>query len=236
VCRSKSVCGSEAFHLEGLSEPLIYIFWAFLKAKVSQTAELYPRMGPNTIGEIPGSNPMWYALYTRHQHEKIVAKALASKEYAVFLPLYTALHRWGSRTKLLSLPLLPGYVFVQGPVNRWLPILTVIGVHSVVGFGGKPAAIPRPEIEALRRLVEGPLKAEPHPFIKSGDRVRLKAGPLQGLEGVLLRKKNLCKLLLSVEMLERSVAVEVDASMVERVHVPKPGLATRWPVAHSPAY
>ena len=95
--------------------------------------------------------------------------------------------------------------------------------------------IPRPEIEAIRRVVESPLKAEPHPFIKCGDRVRIKAGPLQGLEGVLLRKKNLCKLLLSVEMLERSVAVEVDAFMVERVYASKPRLAPLWLPTNAPA-
>ena len=86
--------------------------------------------------------------------------------------------------------------------------------------------IPDSEIEAIRRMVGSPLKAEPHPFLKCGDRVRLRAGPLQGLEGILLRKRSVWKLLVSVEMLQRSVAVEVDASMVERVSTPKAELAT----------
>jgi transcription antitermination factor NusG len=95
--------------------------------------------------------------------------------------------------------------------------------------------IPRSEIEAIRRVVESPVKAQPHPFLKSGDRVRVTAGPLQGLEGILLRKKNLWKLVLSVEILQRSVAVEVDAIMVERVYVPKPGFAPGWLPTSAPA-
>jgi transcription antitermination factor NusG len=167
----------------------------------------------------------WHALYTRHQHEKTVARLLAGKGFETFLPLYSALHRWKNGVKQLSVPLFPGYVFLRGPLERWLPVLTTPGIHTVVGFGGKPAMIPRSEIEAIRRVVESSVRAEPHPFIRCGDRVRIKSGPLQGLEGVLLRKKGQWKLLLSVEMLERSVAVEVDVTAVESV--------TRRDTAHS---
>ena len=185
--------------------------------------------------EEPNVEPGWYALYTRHQHEGNVARALASKGFEVFLPLYSADHRWKDRVKHLSLPLFPCYVFLRGPCERWQAILTTPGFHTVVGFGGRPAMIPRSEIEAIRRVVESPLKAEPHPFLKSGDWVRVIAGPLEGLEGILLRKKNLWKLVLSVEILQRSVAVEVDAIMVERVYVPKPGFAPRWLPTSVPA-
>ena len=159
----------------------------------------------------------WYALYTRHQHEKRVHQVLTGKGFEAFLPLYTAAHQWKDRVKRVSLPLFPCYVFLQGPLPLWLPILTTPGVHSVVGFGGQPASISRAEIEALRRVVDSSVKAEPHPFLRCGDRVRVTAGPLRGLEGILLRKKNWCRLLLSVEMLQRSVAVEVDAALVERI-------------------
>ena len=179
--------------------------------------------------------PGWYAIHTRHQHEKTVARLLDGKGFETFLPLYSAVHRWKTGVKELSLPLFSCYVFLRGPLDRWLPVLTTPGIHTVVGFGGKPAMIPRSEIEAVRRVVESSIKAEPHPFIKCGDRVRIKAGPLQGLEGVLLRKKNLWKLLLSVEMLERSVAVEVDAYMVERVNAPKPRFAPYWLPTNVPA-
>jgi transcription antitermination factor NusG len=167
-------------------------------------------------------NSSWYALHTRHQHEKNVARALSGKGFEVFLPLYTAVHRWKDRDKQLSLPLFPCYVFLYCPLERWLPILTTPGVHSVLGFGGRKSMVPFSEIEAVRRIVGSPLKPEPHPFLKCGDWVRVKAGPLQGVEGMLLRKRNIWKLVVSVELLQRSVAVEVDASTVERVWTRKP--------------
>ena len=170
----------------------------------------------------------WYALYTRHQHEKRVHQILTGKGLEAFLPLYTTAHQWKDRVKRVSLPLFPCYVFLRGPFLQWLPVLTTPGIHSVVGFGGQPASISPSEIEAIRRVVESPIQAEPHPFLRCGDRVRVTAGPLRGLEGILVRKKNWCKLLLSVEMLQRSVAVEVDVAMVQRVggrgQVLEPGL------------
>jgi transcription antitermination factor NusG len=191
---------------------------------------------PKTPAEALELSFFWYAVYTRHQHEKTVARLLGGRGIETFLPLYTAVRLWKNGVKQLSLPLFPCYVFLRGPLDRWLPILTTPGVHTVVGFGGRPAMIPRSEIEAIRRVVESSVKAEPHPFIKCGDRVRIKVGPLQGLEGILLRKKNQWKLLLSVEMLERSVAVEVDAAIVERVYAPKPRLAPRWLPTNAPAH
>jgi transcription antitermination factor NusG len=161
----------------------------------------------------------WYALYTRHQHEKNVVCSLSGKGFEVFLPLYTAIHRWKDRDKKLSLPLFPCYVFLQNPSERWQSILATPGVYSVVGFAKRPATISSVEIEAIKRAVGSCLKLEPHPFLRCGDRVRLTAGPLAGLDGLLLRKKGTYKMLVSVEMLQRSVAVEVDASMVERVGV-----------------
>ena len=159
----------------------------------------------------------WYALHTRHQHEKCVHRILTGKGLEAFLPLYATAHHWKDRVKRVSLPLFPCYVFLRGPLVHWLPVLTTPGVHNVVGFGGEPASISSAEIEAIRMVVESSVKAEPHPFLKCGDRVRVTAGPLRGLEGILLRKKNWCKLLLSVEMLQRSVAVEIDVAMVQRI-------------------
>ena len=98
-----------------------------------------------------------------------------------------------------------------------LSIVTTPGVHSLVCWSGRPADIPPGEIEAVRRLVESPLQVEPHPFLKCGDLVRIKSGPLEGIEGILVRKTRGYRLVLSVEMLSRSAAVEVDVSMVERV-------------------
>ena len=165
----------------------------------------------------PAPHHGWYALYTRHQHEKIVQRILTGKGFEAFLPLYTAAHHWKDRIKRVSLPLFPCYVLLRGPLDHWLPVLTTPGVHTVVGFGGHPASIAWTEVEAIRRVVESTVKVEPHPFLKCGDRVRVIAGALQGLEGILVRKKNWWKLLLSVEMLQRSVAVEIDVALVQRV-------------------
>lgn len=162
-------------------------------------------------------NGSWYALYTRHQHEKTVADILSKKGFEVFLPLYPTVHRWKDRNKHLSLPLYPSYVFLHGGLDRRLQIVSTPGVLSFVGTAGRAGVIPQTEIDAVRRLVESSLRVEPHPFLKCGDWVRVKFGPLEGIEGVLVRKKNSCRLVLSVELLEKSVAVEVDVCMVELV-------------------
>jgi len=146
----------------------------------------------------------WHALYTRHQHERLVAQALAGKGFDVFLPQYRAIHLWKDRRKELDLPLFPNYVFIQGGLDRMLNIMTTPGVHSLVAWGGRPADIPQREIDAVRRLIESPLRIEPYPFLNCGDRVRIKSGPLEGIEGILVRNKSAYRLVLSVEMLSRS--------------------------------
>jgi transcription antitermination factor NusG len=158
----------------------------------------------------------WYALHTRHQHEKTVASLLSGKGLQIFLPLYSVVHRWKDRDKELLLPLYPGYVFLRDRLDRRLQILTTPGVHSIVGAAGCPEAIPEFEMDAIRRVIENSMEVEPNPFLRRGDRVRVTHGPLEGIEGILLRKKNAFRLVLSVEMLMKSVAVEIDASMVER--------------------
>jgi transcription antitermination factor NusG len=159
----------------------------------------------------------WHALYTRHQYEKLVAQALSAKGFEVFLPQYRTIHRWKDRRKELMLPLFPSYVFIQGGFDRMLSIFTTPGVHSFVSWGGRPAEIPQEQIDAVRRLVQSPLRFEPHPFLKCGDWVRIKSGPLAGIEGVLVRTKSAYRLVLSVEILAQSASVEVDISAVERI-------------------
>jgi len=159
----------------------------------------------------------WYAMYTRHQHEKTVARILSDKGHETFLPLYCVAHRWKDRTKLLQLPLFPCYVFFRGGLDRQQQILRTPGVFSIVAWSGRPAEIPANEIEGIRRLVESSLQIEPHPFLQCGDRVRVTSGPLHGLEGILIRKKSVFRLVISVEMLGRSAAVEIDAVNVHRM-------------------
>lgn len=153
----------------------------------------------------------WCAVYTRHQHEKTVSDMLAAKGFEVFLPLYESTRRWKDRRKVLSLPLFPCYVFVRGAIERRLPVLTTPGVHMIISRGERVATVPENEIDAIRRTVEGHFRVEPHPFLRCGERVRVVRGSLDGVEGVLTRKKNLYRLVISVEMLAQSVAVEVDA-------------------------
>ena len=169
----------------------------------------------------------WHALYTRHQHEKVVAQALSGKGFEVFLPQYRTVHRWKDREKELLLPLFPNYVFIHGGLDRMLALVTTPGIHSLVSWGGRPATIPWEEIEAVRRLVESAYLIEPHPFLKCGDRVRIKSGPLEGIEGILVRKTRGYRLVLSVEMLSRSASVEVDTSMVERLSSGDPNRVAR---------
>jgi transcription antitermination factor NusG len=159
----------------------------------------------------------WWVLYTRHQHEKTVAEILSAKDFEVFLPLYESVRRWKDRKKLLTLPLFPCYVFVRGGLDRRLQVVTTPGIHTILFHGEKVAIVPEAEIEAIRRAVEGSFRVEPHPFLKCGERVRVTRGSLEGVEGILIRKKNLYRLVLSVDMMAQSVAVEIDATDVEPV-------------------
>lgn len=136
---------------------------------------------------------------------------LEAKGFEVFLPLYESTRRWKDRRKILSLPLFPCYVFVRGAHERRLPVLTTPGVHMIISRGERIATVPEEEIEAIRRTIDGQLSVEPHPFLRCGERVRVVRGSLEGVEGILTRKKNLFRLVLSVDMLAQAVSVEIDA-------------------------
>jgi len=161
----------------------------------------------------------WWALYTRHQCEKMVAETLACKRFEVFLPLYASIRRWTDRQKTLFLPIFPGYVFVRGGLDRRLEVVMTPGVQTILFYGEQVADIPETEIHNIRRMVEGPYRVEPHPYLQCGEKVRITRGSLKGIEGVLVRKKNLCRIVLSMDILHQSVAVEVDASDVEPVNL-----------------
>jgi len=152
----------------------------------------------------------------------------------IFLPLYTSAHRWKDRTKLVSLPLFPCYVFLRGGLDRRLDIVTTPGFHALVATAGQPAAIPPDEIEAIRRAVGSGAQVNPYPFLKCGERVRVKCGPLTGVEGILVRMKNQCRLVVSVEMLGKAVAVEIDAFLLEKVSENRPNVRVTDPTVVSP--
>jgi len=171
----------------------------------------------------------WYAVYTRHQHEKSVAEILTIKGFDALLPLYQVRRRWQDRVKLISMPLFPCYVFVKGGLERRLDIVTTPGIHALVSNAGQPAPIPAAEIDAIQRAVESGCRVEPHPLLKCGAWVRVKRGPLEGVEGILERKKSLHRLVLSVEMLGKAVAVEVDGFQVERLSRDRRSLSFSYP-------
>ena len=160
------------------------------------------------------STERWWAIYTRHQHEKSVAEILEAKGCEVFLPLYDEIRRWKDRKMKVSLPLFPCYVFMRSEPARRLHVVTTPGVHEIVRRGDQFAEMAGDEIQALQRAMQGPYRLEPHPFLKCGEWVRVTRGALQGVEGILVRKKNLCRLVLSVNLLARAAAVEVDAADV----------------------
>lgn len=167
------------------------------------------------------SDSSWYALYTRHQHEKMVDQVLTNKGFSTFLPLHATTHNWKDRTKSLTLPLFPCYVFLKGGIERRLQILTTPGIYGLVSSAGQPAAIPEIEIEGIRRVVESGARVEAHPYLKCGNWVRVKSGPLTGIEGILVRKKNIFRLVLSVQILGTAAAIEVAASQIEEVNGPR---------------
>ena len=165
-------------------------------------------------GLLPDSflEPRWYAAYTCAQHEKRVAAELGMREVEHFLPLYSSVRRWKDRRVTLELPLFPGYVFVRLALRERLRVVQIPSVVRLVGFNGLPTALPDEEMEILRKGICQSLRAEPHPFLTVGRRVRIIRGPFAGLEGVLKRKKSGMRVVVSLELIQRSVAVDVDAT------------------------
>lgn len=151
----------------------------------------------------------WYALRVRSNREKVVQSALRGKGYTEFLPLYRQVSRWSDRTRQIERPLFPGYVFGRFDVNHRLPILTISGVAQIVGSGSTPLAVDDDELQAIKCFVASGLPVEPWPYLREGQPVLVERGPLAGLEGILLRSKGQDNLVVSLSLLQRSVAVEV---------------------------
>jgi len=157
----------------------------------------------------------WYAVYTWARHEKRVAEQLEQRQVRNFLPLYRAMHRWKDRRKEVELALFPSYVFVQLSLQHRLRVLEIPSVVHLVSFQGKPAPLPEDEIEKLRQGVNGRVRMGPHPYLQAGQRVRVRSGPVAGLEGILVRRKDGARLVVSIEILMRAVALEIDEADVE---------------------
>ena len=154
----------------------------------------------------------WYAAHTWANHEKRVRVQLEQRSVESFLPVYETERHWKDRRMHLQLPLFPGYVFVRMALVDRLRVLQVPSVVRLVGFNGHLSALPDEEIEGLKKGLAGGVLAEPHPFLSVGRRVRVKAGPLEGVEGIVVRRKNRLRLVISLELIQRAAMVEIDAA------------------------
>ena len=162
----------------------------------------------------PPADGRWYALVVRPNHEKAVDERLRGRGLAALCPSYQVRRRWSDRAKIVDLPLFRGYVFCHFSYGERIAALSTPGVRSVVSFGPAPEPIPEEEIEALQSIHRSGVPAQPWPYLRAGRRVRIVSGCLEGLEGRLLREKDLLRVVVSVDMLMRSVAVEVDRETV----------------------
>jgi len=197
---------------------------------VAHGAKLYPVFGGGVVNAIPDvsesfdsemahlplefAEAHWYAAYTWANHEKRVASEIEARRVEHFLPVYSSVRRWKDRRVTLELPLFPGYVFVRLALRDRLRVLQIPSVVRLVGFNGLPAALPDEEMEILRSGLSKRLRAEPHPFLTVGRRVRITGGPFAGLEGVLKRKRSSLRVVVSLSLVQRSVAVDVDLADV----------------------
>jgi transcription antitermination factor NusG len=159
----------------------------------------------------------WYALWVRSRHEKSVAEILEGKGFETFLPMHTSRRRWSDRVQELELPLIPGYVFSRFDANYRLPVLTTPGLVQIVSAGKTPQPVDEDEMQSLITAVRAGVHLRLWPFLKSGQRVSIEEGPLRSLEGVLISTKGSDQLILSISLLQRSVAVAVDRRWVRPI-------------------
>lgn len=156
----------------------------------------------------------WFGVRTRSNQERLVATALGAKGFQEYLPVYSCRRRRSNRIVTIERPLFPGYVFCRFDARQRVPIMATPGVVSIIGFGVDPAPIDDREIEAVRAILRSGLATEACPFLREGQRVRIRYGSLQGLEGILVKKKSDWRLVVSVMLLQRSVSVEIDGDWI----------------------
>jgi len=157
----------------------------------------------------------WLAAYTRSRHEQQVANQLRTKQLEFLLPTYRHVARWSDRIKNSEAPLFPGYIFVHVSDCERLPVLQTIGVVYIVSRAGKPAVLSHADVERLRTCALRPGDVEPHPYLRIGHRVRVKHGPFAGWDGTLVEKQNSCRLVIAIDQILRSVAVNLHGADVE---------------------
>lgn len=170
-----------------------------------------------SIAEPEAEVENWYALHARPRHEKLVVQRLTERGVETFLPIVTEVHRWSDRKKVVQLPLFSCYVFARFLPKRTerLNVLRVPGVIGLVGSGGEGSPIPESQIEAVRMVLAGEHPWAAHPFLKIGQRVRVRGGALDGLEGVLVTRNGDQSLVISVDAIQRSLAIRVEGYQLE---------------------
>lgn len=157
----------------------------------------------------------WYALHVRSNFERAVSAVLRNKGFEEFLPTYSSRRRWSDRMKTDELPMFPGYLFCRVDPLQRMPVLTTNGVVRIVGVGKTPLPVAQQELEAVWRIMHSDVIANPWPYISAGEAVAIRSGPLEGLSGILVETKDRCRLVVSVTLLQRSVAVEIDREDAE---------------------
>ena len=162
----------------------------------------------------PTEGRHWYAVYTRARHEKAVHGQLSRRKVETFLPLVEVPRRWSDRWKMVPMPLFPGYLFARLPTGDWVDVLKTPGVVQFVGNQDGPLRVPDYQVDAVRSALINELRCDPHPFLSEGQRVRVVSGPLRGFEGILVRKKSQYRLVVTVELIRRAVALEISAADV----------------------
>ena len=167
---------------------------------------------PNTLAVHRASTEtLWYAGYTSSRHEKRVAEHFAQRGIEHFLPLYETIHRWNNGRHRVQLPLFPGYIFVRIALQDRLRVIEVPGFVRLVGFNSLPCPLPETDINRMKEALTKGVLAEPYPYLTVGTRVEIRNGPMQGMTGILLRRQNKCRVVISVDLIMRSMAVEVEA-------------------------
>lgn len=166
---------------------------------------------------VAAETPRWYAVYTYPRHEKAVAEQLEAKCVEAFLPIFARRSRWKDRNVELSLPLFPGYVFTRITMGDRTKIVSTPSVVRILSFNGRPAEIPDQEIESVRLCVGGGATLEVHPIPEVGELVRVCSGVFEGVEGIVLNRKNKCKVIISISLIHQAVALEIDSKDLEPV-------------------
>ena len=159
----------------------------------------------------------WYAVRVRSRFERVATTHLTERGFETFFPSYTTRRRWSDRIKTIEVPLFPGYLFCRTDLQSRRPIVTVPGFVDFVGFGNGPAPVEDSEVDSIRMVTERGQKYQPWPFTKVGQRVQVTNGPLRGMHGVMVETRNERHILVSVELLQRSVLVDIDLADVRPV-------------------